>query len=151
VTWRQLDLLKGKRQKGTLPRGPSEFQIHCAVADYLRHGIAVGWDFWHTPNGGERPAYITKTGKRVSPEGGRLLRLGTKKGVSDILLAGPGPMLCALEIKAKGEHPTIEQAAWLAWVRSIGGKADWADNVDDALAILENWGAIRTGKITIAG
>jgi hypothetical protein len=152
MPWRQLDLLKGKRQRGTLPVGPTEFQIHATVADYLRRGMAPGWDFWHTPNGGERPAFISKSGKRVSPEGGRLTRMGTKRGVSDILLAGPPyAMLHALEIKAGGERPDEAQRAWLAWVVSIGGKSAYADNVNDALAILQGWGAIVTGKISIAG
>jgi len=152
MPWRQLDLLKGKRQKGTLPRGPSEFEIHCAVADYLRHGLANGWIWHHPPNGGERPAIITKQGKRVSFEGGRLQRMGTKPGVSDICLhKAPHAQLHALELKAKGEKPSAAQGVWMDEVRLIGGKAEWADNVDDALAILRDWGAIRTGQITIAG
>ena len=141
---RQLDLLKTSRQRGKLPPGPSEFQIHCVVADYLRHGLAPGWTWFHPPNGGERPA-IYRKGKRVSPEGGRLQRMGAKPGVSDILLAkAPYAQLHALELKRKGEKPTGEQEAWMADLTSLGGRAAWADTVEGALQILKEWGAIST-------
>jgi hypothetical protein len=131
----QLHLFKGKRQTGVKPRGPTEFQIHCAVMDCLRNGIAPGWRAWHTPNGEYR----------MQATGGKLQRMGTMPGVSDILLAGPPhATLHALELKAKGEKPTESQEAFLAWVEAIGGKADCADSVDGALAILRSWGAVRT-------
>jgi hypothetical protein len=152
MPWRQLDLLKGKRQKGTLPKGPSEFEIHVTVADYLRNGLAPGWLWHHPANGGERPAFINKSGKRVSFEGSRLQRMGVVPGVSDLLLyKAPGAQLHALELKRKGERPSNAQSAWLDDVRLIGGKAEWADNVDDAMKILEDWGAIRTRQSFEAG
>lgn len=139
---RQLDIFKTKRQRGVKPRGPSEFEIQCCIADYLRIGIAPGWIWWHTPNGGERPAFINKAGKRVSPEGGRLKRMGTKDGVSDILLFNG--QLHALELKRGGETPTDAQYDFMAEVVRLGGKSAWADNVAEAMAILTNWGAIST-------
>ena len=142
---RQLDIFKTKRQKGKLPPGPSEFQIHCAVADYLRHGLAPGWGWFHCPNGGERPAAFVK-GKRVSFEGSRLQRMGVKPGVSDILLVkAPHARLHALELKAKGEKPTEAQDEWMQRQQVLGARVAWADSVDDALEILREWGAIRSG------
>jgi hypothetical protein len=144
---RQLDIFKSKRQKGTLPPGPSEFQIHCAVADYLRHGLAPGWAWFHPANGGERPATYTVKGKRVSFEGGRLQRMGVKPGVSDILLIkAPHATLHCLELKAKGEKMSAAQAAWQGEMGGLGAWTAWADSVDGALEILRGWGAIRTGS-----
>lgn len=145
--WRQLDLLKGKRQKGKLPPGPTEFQIHCAVADYLRAGKSKGWLWFHPPNGGERPA-IYRDGTRRSPEGGRLQRMGARAGVSDIVLASPPyARMHVLELKRKGEKPSPEQWAFMDEVVICGGVARWADNVDAALEILREWGAVRA-KVT---
>jgi hypothetical protein len=142
---RQLSLFKGKRQRGIKPTGPSEFEIHCMIADYLRRGIAPGWTWFHPPNGGERPAIINKAGKRISPEGGRLQRMGARPGVSDIILAGPPHgTIHALELKQKGAKPNAEQDVFMAEVIAAGGRADWADNVNDAVAILTRWGAVST-------
>ena len=145
---RQLSLLKGPRQKGTLPRGPTEFEIHCAVADYLRAGKAKNWIWFHPPNGGERPAFISKNGKRISFEGGRLQRMGARPGVSDIVLAAPpNAQLHVLELKRQGAKLSAEQEAFFDEVRACGGKVAWADNVNAALEILREWGAVRS-KVT---
>lgn len=132
---RQLDLLKGPRQRGVKPVGPTEFEIHCVVADYLRHGLADGWMWWHTPNGGYR----------MQATAGMLKRMGTQPGVVDILLAkAPHCQLHALELKRRGAKLTDDQKEWMAMVRKLGGEAAWADSVDYALEILKEWGAIST-------
>jgi len=142
---RQLDIFKTKRQRGIKPRGPSEFEIHCCVTDYLRAGLAPGWTWFHVPNGGERPAFINSKGRRVSPEGGRLKRMGVKDGVSDILLVkAPAAQLHALELKRGGEEPTDEQYNFMNEVIALGGVATWADSVEAAFRILTDWGAIST-------
>lgn len=129
---RQLDIFKSKRQRGVKPRGATEFEIHCAVADYLRHGLAKGWMWWHTPNGEYR----------MKSTAGRLKRMGVKVGVSDILLFNG--QLHALELKRQGEALSHQQLLWQNDVKALGGKVDCADNVDDALRILAGWGAIST-------
>ena len=132
---RQLDIFKTKRQRGVKPRGATEFEIQCCVADYLRVGIAPGWIWWHTPNGEYR----------MKSTGGKLKRMGVLTGVSDILLIKqPHAQLHALELKRKGEEPSDEQEKFMNEVIALGGVATWADNVTDALAILEGWGAIST-------
>jgi len=132
---RQLDLLKGKRQKGITPPGPSEFEIHCTVADYLRNGLAPGWIWFHPANGE----------LRNKATGGRLKRMGVMPGVSDILLASaPYATLHALELKRKGEKLRLDQREWMGMVASIGGETAWADSVEAALLILTRWGAIST-------
>ena len=80
--------------------------------------------WFHPPNGGERPAFVNKKGKRVSIEGGRLQRMGTKPGVSDFILVAPTcGRLHALELKAKGEKPSEAQVQFLNAVLDAGGKA----------------------------
>jgi len=114
------------------------------VADALRMSASRHWVWWHTPNGGERPAFVNKKGKRVSIEGGRLERMGLLPGVSDILLIGPpGARLHALELKRRGMKPDDDQMAFLEAVRAAGGQAAWADTFDQAIEILRTWGAVR--------
>lgn len=131
---RQLSLFKGKRQTGVKPTGPTEFQIHCAVADTLRVGLAPGWMWMHPANGELRNIATA----------GRLKRMGVKPGASDILLhKAPHAQLHALELKRKGENPSHVQLMYMSDVKAIGGKADWADSVDGALDVLKGWGALR--------
>jgi hypothetical protein len=145
---RQLDLLKGPRQRGVRPTGATEFEMHCVIADYLRVGKAPGWLWFHPPNGGERSA-IWKENKdgtitRRSIEGGRLKRMGARAGVSDFILIQPGgARVHVLELKRRGEKPTESQLLFMDEVEQAGGKVAWVDTVDDALAVLEGWGAIR--------
>lgn len=140
----QLSLFKGKRQRGVRPPAASEFATHCVIADMVRTTkLNPGWRWWHTPNGGERSARIIK-GKRVSLEGGRLKRMGVDPGVPDFLLCGPGAVLHGFELKRRGEHPTVEQAAWGMWLQSIGGVWEWGDSVDAAIACFQKWGALPT-------
>ena len=139
---RQLDLLKGSRQKGTLPPGPTEKQIHCAVADYLRVGLSPGWIWHHPPNGGWR----------TKAEAGLFKRMGVHPGVSDICLhKAPYCQLHALELKRKGMKPGEEQLLWMDSVRALGGEAEWADSIELALQILTDWGAISTRIKTQGG
>lgn len=122
---------------------PPENEVHCMIADMLRFGITPGWFWWHTPNGGERPAFITKKGKRVSIEAGRLKRMGVKPGISDFLVLSPLGDLHALELKKEGKSPTSDQIDFLEIISSAGGKSAWVDNFDDAVRILRDWGALR--------
>jgi hypothetical protein len=142
---RQLDLLKTKRQKGKLPPGPSEFQIHCALSDTLARWISPGWVAFHPPNEGLRARKTNpKTGKTYSPEAQRLARMGVHPGVSDLILFGPPiAMIHALEIKRPGEEPTEDQSNFLKKVIAAGGQGRWCDSVEVGLRILKEWGALR--------
>jgi hypothetical protein len=141
---RQLSLLKGPRQKGTLPPTPLEFAVHCSLSDLLRISLNRGWVFFHPPNGGERPHLVRKDGRIVSVEGGRLQRMGAKKGVSDFILIGPpNGRVHALELKREGEKPSEDQLRFLDDIRQAGGVAEWADTFDKALAFFKAWGAVR--------
>lgn len=126
-----------------LHKSPPELEVHFMIADALSYGIEPGWFWWHTPNGGERVAFINAKGKRVSPEAARLKRMGVKPGISDFLLLSPTGDLHALELKREGKIPTVDQLYFLRIVDRSGGQAAWVDNFDDAMSVLKNWGALR--------
>lgn len=132
------------RRKRLLHKPPPENATHCQLADLLRAAIQPYWMWWHTPNGGERPAFINAHGKRVSIEAGRLKRMGVRAGVSDFLLVAPGTaQLHALELKREGKSPTSDQLDFLQSVTDAGGRAEWADSFEEAVEILTYWGAIK--------
>lgn len=112
---------------------PHENAIHCQLADLLRLSVCTGWLWWHTPNGE----------LRNKATAGRLKKMGVKPGVSDILLLSPTGVLHALELKRHGKSPTSDQTDFMQAVVDAGGKADWTDNFEDAVAILAEWNAIK--------
>src|SRR5262245_36316232 len=89
---RQLSLLKGARQRGTVVRSQaSEYEVHCAIADTLRASLARGWMWYHCPNGEERK----------DATAGRLHRMGVRPGVPDFTLISPTGEHYYLELKTK--------------------------------------------------
>ena len=137
---RQLDLLKGKRQRGIKAPPALEFRVHVLIADTLGRWCAPGWWWGHYPAGENRDP-IT---------GARLKRMGTKPGVSDFLLiAPPAARLHALELKREGEKPNPNQIAFLAAVEAAGGRSAWVDNYMSAIEVLCSWGALPDGKIKV--
>jgi hypothetical protein len=122
------------RRKARRAPPPPERSVHIALARTL--DIALSSDFlWFHPANGE---------KRELKTAQLLVALGVKPGVSDFILAGgPGGQLHALELKRRGLKPSPSQRAFLERVRAVGGKAAYADNFDDALRILKEWGAVR--------
>jgi hypothetical protein len=131
-----LDLFAGPRQRGKRPPAPSEFAVHCAIADTLKRWIAPGWCAFHVPNGE----------KRDEATAGRLKRMLTMPGVSDFILFGPPhASIHALELKRRGIRPTLAQASFLQAVRSAGGYAVWVDSYDEAIDALIGWGALVAG------
>jgi hypothetical protein len=138
TAWRQLDLLKDpRRQRGTRPPPAPERQLHIAVADVIRWSKAPGWIVFHPANGE----------LRTEETGALLKRMLVLPGVSDFILLGPGPAVCALELKRRPNKPTEAQTAFLEAVRAIGGHAEWTDSYDRAIEILKGWGAVR---VTVA-
>lgn len=70
-------------------RRPEE-QLHRSIVQWLAVSLPSGWMFWHTPNGGGRSA----------AEAGILKALGTRAGMPDLFVLGPGRTLIAIEVKA---------------------------------------------------
>jgi hypothetical protein len=130
---RQLSLLKGVRQKGEKPKGPSEFQMQCAVADALGRSAAPGWVWSHFPAGE----------LRTEETGRRLKRMGLKAGWPDFFLISPIGRLYCLELKRPGGRLTEAQAEFRSAMarRSIPYSVAWS--VKDAVEILGGWGAVR--------
>lgn len=72
----------------------------------------------HIPNGGARPFVITKDGRRYSPEGQKLRRMGVQPGVWDYFMPVPrivGDRQYAglwIEMKDKDAELTEDQKWW---------------------------------------
>lgn len=119
-----------KAYRGSL----TESQLQIAVVDHLRLRGVPGLLFFKIPN----------EGKRTRANGARMKAEGMLAGVADLFIKAPRqarPMF--LELKRKGQKPTKEQKAF-------GDAADlafcwweWADNLDDALQHLSDYGAFR--------
>ena len=117
------------------PRKPTEFQIQCAVVEYLRIN-ALGSVMWlHVPNqqagGAKRGAYLK--------------RMGVMPGAADLLLLRKDdtPIMLWLEIKAPGQRPTKRQQEFADLVRSFGCEYWWADSVELAIDLLKKYGWCR--------
>lgn len=112
----------------------TETQIQIAVIQNIQARGVAGMIYWHTPNGGKRAPRQAKT----------FQRMGVMPGVSDLVLHHGGEAF-ALELKAPKEKLTADQAEFLENWRSQGPRyhGSWADNLDDALAILKSWGLLK--------
>jgi hypothetical protein len=137
---RQLHLFKGKRQRGQrVDVSPSEFQLHCQVADTLERWRSANWVSTHFPAGEERP----------SAAGARLKRMGLRAGLPDFLLFPPQdwPELRThfLELKRRGGRLSDAQVEFEFWARANHYPFQIADTYELALATLQQWGAVRTG------
>jgi hypothetical protein len=122
------------RRRAAKPPPVPEFHLHCVVADLLRQCKQPGWVWFHVPNGEARDEIA----------GGRLKRMGTRRGVSDfVLIAPPNGRAHVLELKRRGCKPTTDQYSFLLEVEEAGGVSAWVDSFDQALAVLKRWGAVR--------
>ena len=88
----QLHLFKGKRQRGCAPPSPSEYQLHCAVADTLRRWIMPGWIYTHIASGE----------KRDQATAARLKGTGVVGGFPDLMFFGIKGEVCCVELYAEG-------------------------------------------------
>ena len=98
---RQLSLFKGPKQRGVRPPPALEFNSHVVVADLCRRWMNPGWRFTHIPSGEHRDHRIGRNGKRYSPTGNRLKRMGLIPGWPDFVFAGPVAHVAWLELKRK--------------------------------------------------
>jgi len=137
---RQLDIFKSSRQKGVKPKPALERATHIAIADLMHWGLSRDWWFSHIPAGE----------KRSKNTADLLKRMGTKPGMADFMLLGPG-MTCFLELKRKPNKLT--EAQKLFGVRALGAGDHYAVaySYAEAEVILRGWGAIRTSIQGLAG
>lgn len=109
----------------------SEDDLQKAVAKVLDYS---GLLWCHVPNGGQRKA-IT---------GAKLKRMGTKRGVPDVLVfnLSPSPNLylygrpLALELKVGYNKPSKEQHQWLADLRREGWRCEVCYTMDEVIKVL---------------
>jgi hypothetical protein len=126
----------------TDPRSPSEFQIHCGVADALRMLAKPGVLWSHFPSGESRDART----------GAKLKHMGLQPGWPDFIIIVPDnppwerPFTCFLELKSDSGRLEKSQKAFRDNAVSAGCVHDVARSVDEAIEILSRWGVIRRAE-----
>ncbi len=83
-----------------MARQQNEFRLQCVVADFL--ATCVPDLLWSAFPAGEARSKAT---------GGRLSRMGLKRGWPDIIAVLPDGRTCGFELKAEGEYLRPEQRA----------------------------------------
>lgn len=131
---RQLSLLKGPRQRGTVVRSQaSEDELQIAIVDTFLISRNKGWKLIHVPNGGLRDKATAY----------KFERMGVHPGVPDILLIGPDGQHYWLELKTKYGRVTDAQLAFGAFLTECGVPYRIAYGYDDAIRAFKDWGAVR--------
>jgi hypothetical protein len=110
-----------------------ESLLQCAVADLLRRHALPEWRWSHFP-AGERRDVIT---------GAKLKRFGLQRGWPDIQLLSPHGRFYGLELKRIGESLTEDQADFQIWCIKNAVHYSVAYSTEEALAVLNAWGALR--------
>ena len=115
---------------------PKEVALHRAVVAVLRKVGGPTWRWTHPASGEKRdPATAAK-----------LKALGVRRGWPDLLLLSPAGALHCLEFKAfNGELSEDQEDFRLFCIRS-GIRYAVIRTIDEALATLAGWGAIRKGQ-----
>lgn len=116
---------------------PTEEAIHRAVVDLLARAARPGVAWTHMPSGEARGAGI----------GGKLKGMGVQAGWPDLLIV-IGGRLHGLELKRGGDgarRGRLSEAQRDAHekLRAAGAAVVIAYGLDDAVAALETWGAVR--------
>jgi hypothetical protein len=143
---RQLHLFGSKKQRGRSLPPPMEFNTHVQLADILRRWCNPQWRWTHFPSGENRDHRINpRNGKRYSPTGARLKRMGTQKGWPDFQFFGPQRATFFLELKRpKRGAVSDEQADVLSHLISCGHRVLITTSLDDAVAELKAAGILRS-------
>jgi hypothetical protein len=130
--------MKKVKVKSTIPKikGLSEDAIQKAVAGHLnlRASSRVYW--FHVPNGGSRNLL----------EATKLKAMGTRAGVADLVLIIDGHSHF-LELKTAKGRPSRAQMDARTAVEMAGGTYAIARGIDEALDILDGWGAFAARRI----
>ena len=109
-----------------------------AVAKLLRDYGRPEWLWFHVPNGEKRDARA----------GAKLRAMGVRPGMPDLALVSPTGLLHALELKRIGESLTDDQRDFEAWCNASDVPHVVAYTIEEVLAALDHWGALR---IKLAG
>lgn len=128
----QLNLFKGKKQRGIRPPAPLEFASHCFIADLLKRWHNPAWRYTHVPLGEHRQAVTAA----------RLKRMGVMPGWPDFQFAGPNKQMFFLELKRRGGRISPEQACVRAHLEGCGFGVMVTDSVFEAVAMLKAIGIL---------
>jgi hypothetical protein len=110
--------------------------VHISVVEHLRLRAPSGIFWMHYPAGG----------RRHPTEAAILKEMGTRAGVPDLLFVISG-RLFGLELKADCHgRLSAEQIATHAALRAAGAVVGTAAGIDEALAILGEWGVLPGGR-----
>jgi hypothetical protein len=130
---RQLHLFKGKRQKGEPLPEPSEAQLQRTLVQHLEVGGDPRW-IWTAFPAGEL---------RDKATAGKLKGMGLKPGFFDMLFIDPDGVHHWLELKVGRNRLSEAQAAFSLCMQARRVPCEVARSIEEALAILSGWGAIR--------
>jgi hypothetical protein len=133
--YRQLDLLKGKRQKGKLPDEPLEYETQCALAAVLRSYSNPEW-FWTA---------FPADGLRTKATAGRMKQAGLRAGMTDFIFISPDGQFAGLELK-RGKLGRLSEAqeSFRKWCLRHGVAYAVARNYGEAVEVLVGWGVLKT-------
>lgn len=67
------------------------------------------------------------------------LRIENERGFPDRTVLLPNGVAVFVELKRRGEKPSPLQKQWLTWLAAHGYACGWADNFEDAQAIVERY------------
>lgn len=117
-------------------RDDPEFSLQCAVAEHLRLRLKPGVYYTALPLGEYRA-------KRTA---GRIKAMGARAGAPDFLVI-VGGLAFGLELKAdkKGRLSEAQKSTQQQWSEA-GAFYAVAHGIDEALALLERWGAIEKSR-----
>ncbi|MBO4221995.1 hypothetical protein [Bradyrhizobium neotropicale] len=140
---RQLSLFKGQRQRGEEPP-PLEFAVHVVLADLIRATIAPGWRATHLPLGEVRDHAINKYGRRYSPSGTRLKRMGVTPGWPDWMFVGLNRRVCFIELKrARKGRLSVAQSDIAQHLKACDIPYLCTNSINEAVAFLKAHGIVR--------
>jgi hypothetical protein len=127
----ELDLRRRGRKLAKLP-APKEHIIQIAVAEHLRIRGNGLWAWTHFPAGE----------LRNDRTGAKLKAMGLQAGWPDLIFISPDGRFHGLELKRPGKGLSADQAQFRAKCVSMSWVYEWTSDLDEALRILEGWGAL---------
>lgn len=128
-----------KRWRQVRAPEPSELQLHISLIEHLKYRALPHVTYWHVPNGELRDKAAAA----------KLNAMGVLPGVADLVFVWCEPPRDGLlrnlylELKARGRMMSPEQNVFADRMVDVGAYYACADNIDDALAILERHGILK--------
>lgn len=128
----QLNLFKGRRQRGVKAPAPKEFKLHVSLAKILDISLMPGWRYTHLPFGEKRDPITA----------GRLKAMGTKPGWPDFIFVGRRGVFW-LELKRQGGRLSDAQEDVRDHLTMSGYPYKCTSDIEDAIATLKEYGIVR--------